>query len=262
MATFSSDKHARNPKVQTEAFKKAIALGFDFENPDDIAPDDIEVSARFQHLKAMVSDADTWESCDVDELKEVFVNHLELLARHEKSTIFLNNAAIASGCSKQQALAAVKNHKWDETRRWQHLHKSAKTATELVASWTDTEENEAVGGHCDEDDMVSLDSCDDSSCSEAEEGEVTSPLNDDAVILLPLVAGIRVLQSTPQLDAVVDAVTETIALMRMLLMRMSPWTWRMHHHQKKKRLKRSIQSLRRRQNTHPTGTVLFLNVNR
>jgi hypothetical protein len=72
MATFSSDKHARNPKVQTEAFKKAIALDFDFENPDDIAPDVIlEVSARFQRLKAMVSDADMWESCNVDELKEV-----------------------------------------------------------------------------------------------------------------------------------------------------------------------------------------------
>jgi hypothetical protein len=80
------NNHATNPKVQTEAFEKAVRVSFEFENPDDIKLEIMQVSPRYMHLKAMAADVDRFESCDFDELKELGAIRLELLARHEQST--------------------------------------------------------------------------------------------------------------------------------------------------------------------------------
>ena len=211
MTSYLFNKHVMNAKSQTEAFEEAMTSKFEFENPEDIEQEIMGVASRYQHLKPMAWDVNRFKFCDFDELKEVSATRLELLARHEKSANFLKNAATAYDYSKHQVQTSIKVQKWEDTKYWQQVNESAKGVLDVLASWKDMDENQALGGYEEEEDsLMSLDSdsccdgdmiCDHESLDDEEglkEGEVTSLFEDGVVILLPLVGGTRVLRSTPQ----------------------------------------------------------------
>jgi hypothetical protein len=65
------NKQATNVKSQAEAFEKAVSAEFEFEEPDDIQQELLEVVAKCLHLKLVASNANRFKFCDLDESNEV-----------------------------------------------------------------------------------------------------------------------------------------------------------------------------------------------
>jgi hypothetical protein len=51
------NKYVTNVKSQAEAFEKAVDAEFEFQNPEDIQQEIMEVLAKCRRLKSMASDA-------------------------------------------------------------------------------------------------------------------------------------------------------------------------------------------------------------
>ena len=189
-----------NAKSQTEAFEEAVTTTFEFENPDELEQEIMAVASQYQHLKLMAADIDRFTFCDFDQSKEVSVAWLDLLDRQEKPANFLNNAAAAYDCSKQQVQKAIEVQKWDNAKHWQEVCQSAIAVLDLLASWRDIEENQSLGGYEEEDSLMLINSDSDDVMMYdnnelllddelLQEGEVTSLFEDGVVVLLPLVGG-------------------------------------------------------------------------